>query len=545
MASEVPFSSLQNKNEYPVHSGIDSMHGKVGNYNAEIPKMMQPISDSSIATEKTSKPPNSTILSNFFQRGRDYKQFDDPNNKTTCQTIDNTFSRNKQEYIWNKRPTDKPLPHKTFYKKHIAAFPNNVIVKSHSNRNLLISQKVKEIPAEITLGRRFEVLADNSDSDNEAMPPSINKICMDIAKYIPYPYLKSWFPKNKLKQCFQTLMDLENLTPELCSLNPKTLDPLQLQNYQRQIPIAVYQLHYLHYVCLVEWFQEEAHCQVKRGDCGISPWEAYSDPIRNRHWVTKNYGAILQKTLHVLTLREELKAVYRKECDVLSPLLPLWLLQKWKPKRVLFWCSGWGGSLVACVAYLKRQQQDLSLLVTEHLQRVVAIDASKKVVDSYAAMTQYYSSLAELSGSQDNLWRFEHGAFEDSSCSLDNEELFDLAFSCPPYFIVEQYSSDPEQSSQRYSSLKEWLEKFLFVSVKKTWEHLKIEGILAIHFNDVWWKNSSGDAAVLRLAQPLHDFMDTNYANQSEYLGTWGFRADIHKRSHQPLFVWQKKKISK
>ena len=47
------------------------------------------------------------------------------------------------------------------------------------------------------------------------------------------------------------------------------------------------------------------------------------------------------------------------------------------------------------------------------------------------------------------------------------KNYYDLVFTSPPFFKLESYTNNKKQSNKNYSTLKEWFENFLIVSVKK------------------------------------------------------------------------------
>jgi hypothetical protein len=131
------------------------------------------------------------------------------------------------------------------------------------------------------------------------------------------------------------------------------------------------------------------------------------------------------------------------------------------------------------------------------------------------------------------------GAFEQSNLG---DKMYDFAFSCPPYFTSELYSKDDEQSYNRYTSLVKWITGFLKPSLELVWRHLNTKGTFAVMLNDPWIRNADMTGyEPLRICQSLHEIVDA--LPGSEYVGTWGFKADEDKTSFQPLFVWTKNQI--
>lgn len=64
-------------------------------------------------------------------------------------------------------------------------------------------------------------------------------------------------------------------------------------------------------------------------------------------------------------------------------------------------------------------------------------------------------------------------------------ENFDIVFSSPPFFIYENYSTDPNQSVEKYPKFNDWLNKFLFISLSKAFNALISGGHMIIHMNNI------------------------------------------------------------
>lgn len=60
------------------------------------------------------------------------------------------------------------------------------------------------------------------------------------------------------------------------------------------------------------------------------------------------------------------------------------------------------------------------------------------------------------------------------------ETLFDIAFLSPPSFDSECYSADEGQSINRWTNQKTWYQEFLFPTVLKCWEKIKVGGYFIV-----------------------------------------------------------------
>jgi hypothetical protein len=346
---------------------------------------------------------------------------------------------------------------------------------------------------------------------------------------LAYPYIRDTIPGFMLRKLFAELKDTVLLpmnlhagadNVQMVNSTPVSLQPLQLTTKsERMILIEAYILQSTKYNILVDWFQEEVRVKATRNG-GISPWKAYESLKNNNKWIAKNSHHILMRKFTPEDFRHELRAVYKKDCDLLSPTCVLWLLRRFNPASVLFWCVGWGGSIVASEAY-------------GSLTNVTAVDCNKALIENLKRIP------ASLGTETKTVYDFKAAAFEDTDLG---DNTYDLTFACPPYGTSELYSEDPEQSCNRYPKLDEWNAKFLKPCLQKAWKHLKSEGIMAVIYNDTWARvQGTCTYSPLRLAQYLHDAMDA--FGDSEFVGTWGFKAEFEKTSFQPMFIWKKKKI--
>lgn len=67
---------------------------------------------------------------------------------------------------------------------------------------------------------------------------------------------------------------------------------------------------------------------------------------------------------------------------------------------------------------------------------------------------------------------------------LPSEEV-DLCFTSPPYFNLEQYSEDEQQSFKLYKTQQSWNESFLRKTIRNCYECLKVNGFLLLNIANV------------------------------------------------------------
>jgi hypothetical protein len=119
-------------------------------------------------------------------------------------------------------------------------------------------------------------------------------------------------------------------------------------------------------------------------------------------------------------------------------------------------------------------------------------------------------------------------------------ELFDISIISPPYFTLEIYNTaEGTQSVAKYGDDRTgWLTHFLFVSLRKIWDHLKMEGWLVLHL---------GDNPEIPLSEETNLFIES-FLEGASWQGVIGVRnkggmlesgATVGGYA-RPVWVWQK-----
>ena len=117
---------------------------------------------------------------------------------------------------------------------------------------------------------------------------------------------------------------------------------------------------------------------------------------------------------------------------------------------VLDFCAGWGGRCLGAMAYGVPY---------------IGIDANTKMESSYKKMIETVEPNANVSM-----------IFKPSE-SVDFSKLnYDLVFTSPPYFMLEEYENMPQ-----YSSRSAFLEKFFRPVVASAWKNLRSPGHMALN----------------------------------------------------------------
>lgn len=144
-------------------------------------------------------------------------------------------------------------------------------------------------------------------------------------------------------------------------------------------------------------------------------------------------------------------------------------------KDVLDLCAGWGDRLV-------------SALATSSVKSYTGIDPNIILHPKYEEISKFYK--------HDKILKFICSPAED--VVLDPKQ-FDVIFTSPPYFDLEVYSQDKNQSTSRYKTLNLWLNRFLFKLIEQSYIWLKEDGRLFLNisdYNDVFFCQKMIDYAL-------------------------------------------------
>jgi len=137
------------------------------------------------------------------------------------------------------------------------------------------------------------------------------------------------------------------------------------------------------------------------------------------------------------------------------------LIQYFNSKRVLDPCTGWGGRMLGCLAaandtyYLgcepdKNTAMGLANILAD--EAIPATDRSRALILNKTAEIALVNDIAK-------------------------QELFDMVLTSPPYFNLEMYTDETNQSTTSYTKWEDWVEKWLKPVIIDCLGRLKPEGV--------------------------------------------------------------------
>ena len=255
---------------------------------------------------------------------------------------------------------------------------------------------------------------------------------------------------------------------------------------------------------LTDYFTESERLKAKRVDREWSPQE---------YWDT-HYDQLVQKTLErsgcsdPIELRDQLWHE-GLECSSFKLSLAKAVYEIFGAKRILDISAGWGDRLLAAIAH--------------GVERYVGFDPNTNLEHGHNEIIEYFSK-------DKDRYSVFYEPFE--TASLSNSDRYNLIFSSPPYYDLENYTDLPGQSIQNYPDFNDWMVGFLFKSLLKSWNQLEIDGHMVIHICD-YYKTHYVEAMIMFVL---------GWCPGSYFDGVIGSVGASRKA--RPMWVFRKNKIS-
>jgi len=163
-------------------------------------------------------------------------------------------------------------------------------------------------------------------------------------------------------------------------------------------------------------------------------------------------------------------------------------------KTILDFSMGWGDRLAGAFS-------------SETVEHYVGLDPRIENHPFYEQQRDFYTKHTSFFENPTKT-NFHQAAAEDFDYSEYND-YFDLVFTSPPYFNVERYGHDENQSWVRYKSIDAWNEHFLHKALEKIIPTLKKGGKMAINIADVFTSGGGGGKDWKEITNPMGDFLES------------------------------------
>lgn len=328
-------------------------------------------------------------------------------------------------------------------------------------------------------------------------------------RVIPYPY-KSFYFYPRVKELFEMLctgkydpIPVQNSTIySLKSYKGKAFMP---PKYKDKYVTITYDTEEQKRISeLSDYFTEEVRIKGKRHNddkSHIDTW--YDESFQNN---LLDY--FIQKRLDItpLNLIENITYMASQNTNF-SPLWANALLKfvignNLEGKKLLDISAGWGDRLISAIS--------LKMLYTGYDPNTDLIDGHSKIIKTFG---------------DPNKHKVYYQPFESSTLIKE----YDVILTSPPYFNTEIYKEfDGNQSTNNFPTKEDWLENFMFKSLKLAWDALLDNGYLILHIGD-------SDSAII--TEPINIYIKENL-NYSSYIGVIG--VSKHTKNNRPVWIWQK-----
>jgi len=365
---------------------------------------------------------------------------------------------------------------------------------------------------EIDISKKYwKELNDNYSKDEikQALSDAIEQL------NVPVPYRE--ITKEERDEDFQKLIDLD--TRELfCNGNV-------FSRYEYSFQMS-------------KWYIDLSNVGSKSSDYfhQQTRWKADSinAPSPYRTWTTERFRLTLFNALWSLKYDEVNSKNLRSAIGLrkyiagqFRPSAAKAMYELFEPSATLDPSAGWGDRLSAFMAYATKKRQSTGSLYD-------GCDPNKSI--------NYFEQTSELKNSQKCFTMIEHVPFEDKILTLPKT---DFVFTSPPYFNIEKYSKDPEQSYLKNKKFDDWLKWFLEDYIEKAWDTLSYGKYMAINISDVY----SGHK-VNHICDPMNEYL--NSKADACYKGTIGLRMPKRPNSKsskdgifvEPIWIWKKQTMS-
>lgn len=174
---------------------------------------------------------------------------------------------------------------------------------------------------------------------------------------------------------------------------------------------------------------------------------------------------------------------------------------------------------------------DISAGWGDRLITSIACDMNYVSCDPNKELIPYHNQIISSLPNNNRYRKIIYEPFESADIPIPKGG-YDVLLSSPPFFNLEQYSNDEEQSYNRYQDYGSWMVDFLFESIYKAWNMMADESVFILYIGDSKQNNITICEATM--------FFIEKYLEYSSYEGLIGLEGG--SGVNRPLWVWKKSK---
>ena len=189
-----------------------------------------------------------------------------------------------------------------------------------------------------------------------------------------------------------------------------------------------YNVNYFEFLANIDTFKEKKFIQTML---------TYYKNVKNKN-NTKNEHIVLKEVYNIC-----ISAI-----NIMRPLLCMEMYSRFKSKRVLNFCMGWGGTAVAAAAL--------------NLEAYYGVEINTDLKEPHQQLVSYLKtkSSTDIQVHVGDATKVDYSLFD-----------YDTVFTSPPYYFIQKYANN-----EQYSSKKDMDEKFYNPVFLHTYTHLKKGG---------------------------------------------------------------------
>jgi 16S rRNA G966 N2-methylase RsmD len=226
--------------------------------------------------------------------------------------------------------------------------------------------------------------------------------------------------------------DLMTIGEKACTISSRSRVGNNIVDYftfrQRLETKGKYDINFFEFIINMDDFKKKKFIQTML---------TYYKDVKNKNNTKNEY-----------TVFKEVYNICISAINIMRPLNCMEIYTKYKAKRVLNFCAGWGGSTVAAAAL--------------NLEAFYGVDINTDLEEPYDKMVTY---LKTKSATNCEIFICDALKFDYNKIS------YDTVFTSPPYYFLEKYAN-----SLKYSTKKDMDENFYKPLFTKTYNGLKIGG---------------------------------------------------------------------
>ena len=238
--------------------------------------------------------------------------------------------------------------------------------------------------------------------------------------------------------------------------------------------------------------------------------ESSGYPGPKRTWETFDFMKSLMGAAYSLKLDKIDRSILRTMiglrkyiCSQFKPNVAKAMYDLFKAKNIMDFSMGWGDRLAGFYASM-------------NTELYVGVDPRKENHPIYREQSRYYDSSLTMFETPKKVDFYREAAEDFYYDGYD--DTFDIIFTSPPYFNIERYGNDDNQSWVRYKDIDSWNNQFLQKALDNMLPTLKSGGKLCVNISDV--NAVSKGKKWLKICDPMNEFID-EYGDM-EYKGCIG-----------------------